>query len=231
MSDDRYSLVRKVISAVRPRYTETPESAIEAVINLTIGVIDNKIPGDLVECGTWMGGCSFAMLLAQRYVYGEIRRPVWMYDSFEGMSPPSPMDGVQAANWYTISETLPKDKPSNKYCIAPLQIVQKNIKELDLEKFVILRPGWLDDTLPKSKPETIALLRIDCDWYDPVKIVWEELEPRLSPGAPIIIDDYYAWDGASIATHEYLTKKKLPWPLMTIGAMDGAWTVKGGRVA
>ncbi len=226
---ERHPLVAKVISVVRPRYTMAPDSAIDAVVSLTIGVIESKIPGDLVECGTWMGGCSFAMLLAQRYAYGEIRRPVWMYDSFQGMSPPADEDGEAARGWYAISETLPKDKASNDYCIAPLEMVQQNIKDLGLTDSVVLRPGWFKDTLLQSKPETIALLRIDCDWYDPVKLVWEELEPRLSPGGPVIIDDYYAWQGASLATHEYMGKHKMPWPLMPIDGLNGAWTIRGDR--
>lgn len=222
-------VVDRVIDAVRPRYTLTSPEALESVVTLTLHAIDTEIPGDLVECGTWMGGCSFAMLLAQRYAYGEIRRPVWMYDSFEGMSPPSPEDGSHAAKWYETAETLPKDRASNEWCIAPLEAVREHIAELKLEGYALLRPGWLADTLPKNKPRQIALLRIDCDWYDPVKAVWEELEPNVSPGAPIIIDDYYAWEGATLATHEYLSTHKLPWPISSIPGLHGAVTLKGRR--
>jgi O-methyltransferase len=90
----------------------------------------------------------------------------------------------------------------------------------------IIRKGWLHETLPVSKPESIAVLRIDCDWYDPVMCVYRELEPLVSIGAPIIIDDYDAWEGCRLATHAYLTKKALPWKIRSAPGSHGAWMIK-----
>lgn len=217
----------RVIADVRPRYTLTPEPALEAVVALTLNAIDNDVPGDLVECGVWMGGCSFAMLLAQRYAYGEIRRPVWMYDSFQGMSRPSPEDGDRAAQWYAHAKTLPKDVASNDFCIAPYPDVLRNVRDLGFADHVRIRPGWLHETLPlkfpAAKPDAIALLRIDCDWYEPVSCVWQHLGPRVSPGGSIIVDDYHAWPGARQATDEHVAGR---WPLHEIEGRNGVWLRK-----
>src|SRR5512139_1739812 len=223
LSDDT---IKDIIAAVRP-YTGVPAESLELTIRLTLEAIDAGIPGDLVECGTWLGGSSFAMLLAQRHAYGEIRRPVWMYDSFEGMSPPTDPDGRHAAHWWEGTVVLPKDQASMDYCIAPFENVQEAIAALDLGEHVIVHMGWLAETLPKFKPESIAILRVDCDWYEPVKCVFDELMPLVSTGGPVIIDDYYAWEGATLATHEYLTEHKLPWPIKSAPALAGAWLIKG----
>jgi hypothetical protein len=55
-------------------------------IDLTIAAIEENRAGDLVECGTWKGGSTFAMLPAQRWRFGKILKPVWMFDSFQGLS-------------------------------------------------------------------------------------------------------------------------------------------------
>ena len=86
---DMDGLIKQVIGEVRP-WTMVPDEGLATTIKLTIGAINTGIPGDLVECGVWKGGCSFAMLLAQRYAYGQISRPVWMFDSFQGMGAISP---------------------------------------------------------------------------------------------------------------------------------------------
>src|SRR5262249_36298951 len=132
-------IVDRVVAAVNPRYTRTPYEALECTIVRTLEAIDAGIPGVLVECGTWMGGCSYAMLLAQRYAYGEIRRPVWMYDSFEGMAPPCAKDGSQAAYWWSGAVDLPRDVPNENFCICPLERVHEAIRELDLVGHVIIR--------------------------------------------------------------------------------------------
>ena len=39
------------------------------------------------------------MLLAQRYKYGRIVKPVWMFDSFEGLPPADDRDGPLAVQY------------------------------------------------------------------------------------------------------------------------------------
>lgn len=221
----REEIVAQTIVDIR-LYTGTPDAALAQTINMALDAIDAGIPGDFVECGVWMGGCSFAMLRAQQHTYGTVQRPVWMYDSFEGMSPPIEKDGTNAAHWWEMAKGLPKNEASNEYCICPVERVEEAITQLDLWGNVKLVPGWLHETLPLTKPDKIALLRVDCDWYEPVSCVLDELVPRVSPGGGIIIDDYHAWEGARLATHDYLTEHSLAWPISPIGDRNGAWMVK-----
>lgn len=215
-----------VIRAVRP-YTGTPDAAIACTVDRALEAIRDGVPGDLVECGTWMGGLSFAMLLAQRYELGRIVKPVWMYDSFQGMSPPTDEDGRHAAHWWESAKDTPKDEPHNDHCIAPVEHVRAAAAQLGLTDHVRIVPGWLHETLPYEKPERVAVLRVDCDWYEPVRVALEELVPRVSEGGSIIVDDYYAWEGAALALHEYLSNNSLPWPIETIPGKHGAWLTRG----
>jgi O-methyltransferase len=59
-----------------------------------------------------------------------------------------------------------------------------------------IRRGWFEDTVPKLASEigrnVIALLRLDCDWYDSTILCLEHLMPIVKEGATVIVDDYYA---------------------------------------
>ncbi len=219
------ALVKRVIEEVRP-YTMVPDEGLRATIILTLQTIAGNIPGDLVECGVWRGGSSFAMLLAQRYAFGEIKRPLWMYDSFQGMSPPCENDSAVTHDWYARSLSSQPDPDGQDYCKAPIAKVLDALSLFGLHNYVNIRKGWLADTLPKEKPEAIAVLRIDCDWYEPVKLVLEQLEPLVSDEGTIILDDYHAWAGCCLATHEYLTRHRMAWPLRSIPGNAGAWIFK-----
>ncbi len=74
----------------------------------------------------------------------------------------------------------------------------------------------------------IGFLRVDCDWYAPVRLVLEQLAPLVADEGKIILDDYFAWDGCARATHDFLSSNKLAWRLRTIGAGAdvGAWMIK-----
>ncbi len=218
-------MIERVIAEVRP-YTMVPDAGLAKTIELTLDAINAGIPGDLVECGTWKGGSSFAMLLAQRYALGEIKRPVWMYDSFQGMGAAGERDGEDARRWEEWVAAEPENPKHFNNCAATLDDVHDVLARLDLDAHAVVFPGWFHETVPHFKPKQIALLRIDCDWYDPCKLVYEELAPLVSAGGPIIVDDYCRWEGCVLATHEYLAQHKLPWRIRSVPNNAGAWMVK-----
>ena len=85
-------------------------------------------------------------------------------------------------------------------------------------------PGLVEDTTPGRAPETIALLRLDTDWYASTKHELEHLYGRLSPGGVLILDDYGDWEGARKATDEWLAETGEPIFLAPMGS--GAIGVK-----
>ena len=64
-------------------------------------------------------------------------------------------------------------------------------------------PGPVEETVLRTMPESIAVLRLDTDWYASTRHGFEHLYPRLSPMGVLIIDDYGFWKGARKAVDEY----------------------------
>jgi O-methyltransferase len=65
--------------------------------------------------------------------------------------------------------------------------------------------GLVQDTLHINEP--VCLAHIDVDWYEPVLICLERIEPHLSVGGTLVIDDYLAWSGCQRAVDEYFDRK------------------------
>ena len=63
--------------------------------------------------------------------------------------------------------------------------------------------GKVEDTLPATLPERVALLRLDTDWYESTAHELKHLYPLLQPHGVLIIDDYGHWQGARRAVDEY----------------------------
>jgi O-methyltransferase len=70
--------------------------------------------------------------------------------------------------------------------------------------------GWFDQTVPAFAAEnpSIALLRLDGDWYDSILVCLRSLFPCVVPGGFVTIDDHDYWDGCSRAVHDYLSETK-----------------------
>jgi len=64
--------------------------------------------------------------------------------------------------------------------------------------------GWFQNTLliNRDKIGKIAILRLDGDFYESTKVVFEALYDQVVPGGAVIIDDYGSFEGCRIATHE-----------------------------
>src|SRR5215813_14603128 len=73
--------------------------ALEFTWREVLRLIRADVPGHIVECGTWRGGCSSGMALVQRLVFGRVRGKVWMFDSFQGLADASARDGQAALDY------------------------------------------------------------------------------------------------------------------------------------
>lgn len=172
-----------------------------------------RVDGAFVECGVWRGGASFVM--ADRLRRAKSDRLVWMFDSFEGLPAPSEVDGP-AALAYT------RDTASPAYydnCSASIEEVRASAERLKLTDRVRLVKGWFDDTLVATRESIgpIAMLRIDADWYQSVRCCLDQLYEQISPGGLVILDDYYTWDGCTLAVHDFLSEHRLPLPIRDNG--------------
>ena len=167
------------------------------------------VPGALVECGVWRGG-SAMLMASQSLALGQMR-DIYLYDTFEGMPPPDAVDvdftGVAASARMEATRTDADN--SAMWCRAQLDEVKANLRTTGYpDAFLHYVVGKVEDTIPSVAPETIALLRLDTDWYSSTKHELEHLYPRLQSGGVLIIDDYGYWKGARQAVDEYFAGRK-----------------------
>jgi hypothetical protein len=204
-----------------------PKPALDFTWLEVLRLIQADVPGNIVECGTWRGGCSFGMALVQRLVLGGVRRKVWMFDSFQGLPEASERDG-QAALEYQQNVNAPNYYNNCKADHAQVVADALRLGLSDDECKIV--SGWFEVTLPIERPildrEGIAFLRVDGDWYAPVLYVLETLTPLVSRGGVIVIDDYYTWDGCARAVHDHLSRHDLPWRVQSSPDSLTAFMVK-----
>jgi O-methyltransferase len=160
------------------------------------------LDGAIVECGTWRGGMSAALI----EVAGA-HREYHFFDSFEGLPPAKPIDGPAALAWQ-------RDTTSPFFhdnCTASLEDFQHAIAMTGVSTHQIhVHAGFFDQTLPGLTMPPIAVLRLDADWYESTMLCLESLFDKVMPGGVVIIDDYYAWDGCSRAVHDFLSRTQSP---------------------
>jgi len=196
-----------LIDSLKP-FTMTSSERLWSLINAVRHVVDNRIPGDFVECGVWRGGSVMAMA-AELSSLGIQERRIWLYDTFSGMTAPTSVDieagtGVSAAAM--LESTVVADG-DNVWCVAGLEDVTANVRSTGypMENFTFVE-GDVAQTLQQVCPEKISLLRLDTDWYESTRVELEVLYPRLSVGGVCIFDDYGHWQGARKAVDEYFEK-------------------------
>jgi len=157
-----------------------------------------KIPGDIVEIGVWKGGSMLAMI-KQYETYEETLRGFHLYDTFTGMTPPSDYDEDTHG---TPAATLMSDPGVKAEC--SLDDVRTTITDHTAYDPTRIHYHKGDICVNTVYPDTIAILRLDTDFYDSTKHELEHFYPRVSEGGVVIIDDYGHWLGCRKAVDEFL---------------------------
>lgn len=179
----------------------------------------HAIPGAIVECGVWRGGAVMAAALTLRQL-GCGDRLFYLYDTFTGMTEPDERD------MSVDGKTDPREKfrqtrtgcDTSDWCFASREEVERNMATTgyDSERFAIVS-GKVEDTLPATLPDKIAILRLDTDWYKSTKHEMVHLFPRLVSGGVLIVDDYNTWSGSRRAVDEYLDAAAIPVSFANVG--------------
>ncbi len=184
--------------------TMVPWQAVYAAYTAAQHISQSKVPGAIVECGVWRGGCSLIMAEAL-LVLGDTQRDLYLYDTFAGMTEPTKEDtktttGTNATAKYESR----KSGEVVDWCYAPIEEVQNYVNEVAYpnEKIHLVK-GRVEDTIGTDDPKKIALLRLDTDWYESTKHTLEYLYPRVAEGGIVIFDDYGKWAGARKAVEDY----------------------------
>lgn len=153
-------------------------------------------PGCYVECGTWRGGLSFAMMRALPSI------PEWhFFDSFEGLPSPTELDGPRAFDPDEISHG--NNAADYHEFVATLDRLGADHAEATVHQ------GWFNATIPSFRPtRPISILRLDGDWYESMRTCLDFLYDKVQPNGLVILDDYDHWVGCRRAVHDFLSERK-----------------------
>jgi O-methyltransferase len=177
-------------------------------------VLEQGVPGDLIETGVWRGGAAIFMRALLK-AYGDTTRTVWAADSFQGLPPPD-------------AKRYPPDTGDTLHTIAYLAVsedeVRRNFARYGLlDEQVRFLPGWFRDTLPAAPIDRLAVLRLDGDLYESTMVALEALYPKLSVGGYAIIDDYGALAACRQAVDDYRGREAITEPLVEIDWTGVFW--------
>jgi hypothetical protein len=184
---------------------------------------EHEIVGSFVECGVWKGGAIGMMALANLR-HGRLRRHLHLFDAFQEIcEPDAAVDGERALR--EVREFARKSG-HDKGKLQPVSGVydrfggpgtlEENRQLLGTiigypKEFIHYHVGWFQNTIPADHQNigSIAILRLDGDWYASTKVCLEYLFEKVVRGGVVIIDDYGTYEGCKRALDEYMKLNKI----------------------
>ena len=179
-------------------------------------VIEDGVPGDLIETGVWRGGATIFMRGILR-AFGVTDRKVFVADSFEGVPPPDaeryPADeGMQLHLWPLAVDADEVRANFDRYGLLDDQV-----------EFV---EGWFRDTLPKLRDHRWAVIRLDGDLYESTMDALDNLYDGLQPGGWLIVDDHDII-ACRHAIADFRAKRDIDEPIIEIDWTGICWQKSG----
>ena len=177
-------------------------------------IIEDEVPGDLIETGVWRGGCAIFMrgILA---AHGVGDKKVWLADSFSGVPEPD------AARY-------PLDEFSDLHNQVGLAVSREDV-EANFQRYGLLDnqvcfiEGWFEQTLPTLAGHSWSLIRLDGDLYQSTMEGLENLYPGLSLGGYCIVDDYGTYPACRQAVEDFREKHKIDEEIVDIDGYGAFW--------
>lgn len=200
----------EIIKKVKP-YTMTSSERLYQLVHYVKYIIENDIRGDFVECGVWRGGSILTMIETLKLL-NATNRKIHLFDTF------SSDDIFSTKSAISEDEPLGIDSDSLKRHIAEQKIdfsvnfddVKKLMRETQYPpENIMFYVGRVEDTLPEANINSVALLRLDTDWYDSTKFQLESLYNKVTINGIVICDDYGFWKGHKKAVDEFLAENNI----------------------
>jgi O-methyltransferase len=161
---------------------------------------ENRIPGDLVECGVLLGGASLAAAMFCDH-FGLSGRKHFLFDTFAGF-PPNVVETDFAGNSVVLGS-------ARRFRATVEALIARS--GLDPARFVLVE-GDVRETLPNAAIGELCLLRLDTDDHDSTLHELRSLYPALNSGGVVIIDDYGHFEGARRAVDSFFaTQARRPY--------------------
>jgi O-methyltransferase len=158
------------------------------LLRLGAAVDLDRVDGAVVECGVLDGGTGALMAFAT----SASGRPIHLFDAWQGLPETVEQDGAEGRQW--VGEVVG----------SPARVLEvMNRLEIPRSRITLHR-GWFHETFPGAQIPRIALLHIDCDFYEPTKLCLERWFVHVAPGGYVQFDDYMMFQGCTLAVDEFL---------------------------
>ncbi len=216
-----WRVVRRGDPAARDEGRDWPPTAetmigtkrLDNVVDACVTAVLEDVPGDFIETGVWRGGTTILMRGVLQAM-GDSGRGVWVADSFEGLPAPD-------ADAYPADEGL--DWSHVEVLKVGADAVRANFERYGLlDDRVHFLEGWFCDTLPDAPIEAISVLRLDGDLYQSTMDALVSLEPKVSSGGFVLVDDYGGWEPCRAAVDDYRRQHGITAPIETVD-WTGVW--------
>lgn len=194
-----------ILNKIAP-YTMTLNFGLEATYALFQAVkyiVQNKIPGDVVECGVWRGGSMMLIAYALQH-FGDTSRQLYLYDTYAGFTEPEDIDIDFDGQAMKPVWTQATHKGLKMGFGGSVEDVRANLRLTGYpEEGMHFIAGDVLQTIPATLPSRIAVLRLDTDWYKSTLHELQHLYDLIVPHGVMFIDDYGWCRGARQATDEF----------------------------
>jgi len=187
-------------------------------LNMSQLVRQAPATGGFAECGCFTGHSTH--VIATTMVASGRQEPLYVFDSFAGISPASEQDLTTEPGATGLQARLRSGEPM----FASTQDV--TMANLSAHKQIKFFPGWIPERFNEVADETFAFVHIDVDVYAPTRDSLNFFYPRLVKGGFMQLDDYNIldWPGSTKAVDEFLAEHK---PAVFIQlALGGAFLMK-----
>ena len=166
---------------------------------------DEKIDGDIVECGVYNG--NTLAFIGEINDELNLNKRIWGYDTFNGF----------VENSFTDKDidfkTGKKVKSVSADIFYSLDDVKKNIiqnNNKNFQKYTLIEGDILETlNIKDNVPNKISFLRLDTDIYKTTKKQLEILYDKLVPGGVLHIDDYGICPGVKTAVDDFFSNKNI----------------------
>lgn len=173
-----------------------------------------RIPGQIFEFGTWLGGttCLLENLRAIHEPYNHLRK-IYTFDTFSGyLNEYSKDETSPMLNEIMEKQVYTTPHDYNLYLERLLSFHSENNVLSHIKKFEVIR-GDVVKTLPSflaSHPESIvSLAYFDLAMYEPTRFALEHVLQRSVPGTIIVLDElaHREYPGETKAFFEVLSRQ------------------------
>jgi SAM-dependent methyltransferase len=156
-----------------------------------------SVPGHVAEFGSWRGATLLFLAKLLRIYDPHGSKVVHCFESFEGMAEYSPED-----------DKLLRFQGQYKGSLGELKDfieLYRMSDELEIHK------GLIQETLPKVLEEDKALsfsfVYLDVDFYEPTRVILEQIHPRLVKGGVFVFDEWNYNSPEGIVANEFFHER------------------------